>query len=405
MCFKNSICKAAAAVVAGVCGTVMMSVGYYQKRLPDSIMSDSAFVGFHTALPVAVSAAETSGGEALSLRLFGSVPIKNIEEKKVVRPKLHVGGNAFGIKLVTDGVMIIDMRSLNGRCPAADAGLEVGDVIESVNGKKVSTNNEVSEIIKASDGNECRVVYRRGESRHECVLTPVLSEGSYRAGMWVRDSSAGIGTMTFADPKTGVFAGLGHSVCDTDTGEPLPLSNGTISPIRISGLNKGAKGDPGQLIGEFDGEDCGELLLNCDGGVYGILYDIPKCYAGETFPLAFGYEVHKGDAYILTQTDGGEPRRFEITIEEVAPLGGEHDLVISAKDPDLIAEAGGIVQGMSGSPIIQDGKLAGAVTHVFIDDPTGGYGILAERMYEYADQAASLANPDEAGGEAARSAS
>ncbi|MBR1724380.1 MAG: SpoIVB peptidase [Ruminococcus sp.] len=376
----KKVSQAAAAVVAAVCSVVMLEVGYYSSRIPDSIMGDGSLPSFSTALPVS---AVRNGCVAadISVRLFGSVPIKDIKEDKVERPKLIAGGEAFGIKLITDGVMIIDMKKLSGECPAAEAGLKVGDVIESVNGEEVYSNSQVSDLIKSSGGSECRVKYRRGEQQLECTVTPVLNEGCYRAGMWVRDSSAGIGTMTFIDPQTGIFAGLGHSVCDADTHEPLPLSHGTISPVRINGLKKGAKGEPGQLMGEFSGGDCGELLLNCDGGVYGSVDSIPE--NGELYPLAFSYEVHPGEAYILTQTDSGEPRRFDIVIEEVSAPGSGHDLVISAADPKLIEEAGGIVQGMSGSPIIQDGRLAGAVTHVFIDDPTGGYGIFAERMYKH----------------------
>lgn len=383
--------RAAAAVIAGICSALMLGVGYYGGRIPDTIMNDGSTPSFSTALPV--TARRSEGVPAsISVRLFGSVPIKDVKEKTVQRPRLLAGGRAFGIKLVTDGVMIIDMKKLSGECPAADAGLRVGDVIESVNGESVSSNAQVSELIKSSGGGDCTVRYRRGDEQHECTVTPVLSEGCYRAGMWVRDSSAGIGTMTFIDPDTGVFAGLGHSVCDADTHEPLPLSHGTVSPVSINGLKKGKKGEPGQLVGEFSGSDNGQLLLNCSEGVYGILDSIPE--NAESYPMAFAYEVHTGDACILTQTDSGEPQCFDIVIEEVSAPDSGHDLVISAKDPELVRQAGGIVQGMSGSPIIQDGKLAGAVTHVFIEDPTGGYGILAERMYENAAAAARQVSSD-----------
>ena len=385
----KKITQAIAAVVAGVCSAAMLGVGYYGGKLPDSIMDDGSLPQFSTAVPVT---AERSVPAGLNVKLLGSVPIKSIKEETVERPRLAAVGSAFGIKLVTDGVMIIDMKKLSGECPAADAGLRVGDVIESVNGETVSTNAELCDVIKNSGGSSCIVKYRRGSTTRETSITPVLSEGCYRAGMWVRDSSAGIGTMTFIDPETGVFAGLGHSVCDADTHEPLPLSHGTISPVRINDIKKGATGDPGQLIGEFCGDDCGCLTLNCGEGVYGTSDSIPE--NAREYPMAFSYEVHTGSAFILTQTDNGCPKRFDIVIEKI---GGEHDLVISAKDPELIKQAGGIVQGMSGSPIIQDGRLAGAVTHVFIEDPTGGYGIFAERMYRHAVAAKPAEDPRKAG--------
>lgn len=350
--------RAAAALIAGSCSVLMLGLGRLSGRnVPARHMMDFA------------------------------VGAQEISAHTSPRPSLAAGGSAFGIKLVTDGVMIIDMKELSGKCPAKKAGLRIGDVIETVNGNAVYTNARISELIAGSMGEPCEITYRREDKTLSCDLTPVLYEGTYRAGMWVRDSSAGIGTMTFIDPETGIFAGLGHSVCDADTHEPLPLSHGTISNVRINGLKKGIKGEPGQLMGEFSGTDCGELLLNCEGGVYGSLDIIPR--DREIYPMAYSNEVHKGAARILTQTDSGEPKSYDITIEEVSP-GSEHELVISTNDPTLKESAGGIVQGMSGSPIIQDGKLAGAVTHVFIDDPTGGYGILAEQMYGYAQQAEEL---------------
>jgi stage IV sporulation protein B len=280
--------------------------------------------------------------------------------------------------------MVVDMKKMSGVCPAIDAGLQVGDVIETVNGEAVYSNMRISELIRASGGDDCTIGFRRGGESLECTLTPVFSAGSYRAGMWVRDSSAGIGTMTFIDPDSGAFAGLGHSICDPDTREPLPLSQGTAAEVRIDGVTKSARGIPGQLLGEFDGGDIGRLTLNCEGGVYGVIDSLPE--NAQVYPLGFTHEVRKGDAYMIAQLDGGSPQRFNITVESVD--SGGHDLIIRTDDSRLIEQAGGIVQGMSGSPIIQDGRLIGAVTHVFIDDPCGGYGIYAERMYKYAVGAA-----------------
>lgn len=399
------VTRSAAAVIAAVCTAVMITVGYYGKTLPDSYTTEQGCgLKLSTGLPVTAAAiadsraaiSENGVSRPLSLKLFGSVPIKEVKETAVERPILLAGGQAFGIKLVTDGVMIIDMKKINGRCPASEAGLSVGDVIEEVNGERVTSNNRVSELIRASRGEECTIRYRRGEQQLECALKPVFGDGSYRAGMWVRDSSAGIGTLTFFDPETGAFAGLGHSICDSDTHEPLPLSHGSISEVRLSGCTKSAKGEPGQLIGEFSGSDCGSLTLNCEGGVYGIADDLPD--GGEFYPLGFSQEVHTGGAHILAQIDSGGVEQFEIEIERVSPIDCGHDLIIKATDRRLIEKTGGIVQGMSGSPIIQEGRLVGAVTHVFVDDPCGGYGIFAERMYRYSLEASESKELDLAAG-------
>ncbi|SDA09463.1 stage IV sporulation protein B [Ruminococcus sp. YE71] len=374
--------QSAAAILSAVCTAVMMTVGYYGTALPDSFTNERGRVlTLSTRLPVTAAAAVEcgdSGSRQVSLRLFGSVPIKEVRETAVERPTLIACGQAFGIKLVTDGVMVIDLKKLSGRCPASEAGLRIGDVIEEVNGERVGSNSRISELIRSSRGEDCTISYRRGEQQRECTLTPVFSEGSYRAGMWVRDSSAGIGTLTFADPATGAFAGLGHSICDADTHEPLPLSHGSVTEVELSGCTKSTKGEPGQLIGEFTDRDIGELILNCDGGVYGETDCLPD---GEELPLGFAQEVREGSAYILAQLDDGGVKRYNITIERVSPIDCDHDLIIKTSDKRLLRKAGGIVQGMSGSPIIQNGRLVGAVTHVFVDDPTGGYGIFAERMY------------------------
>ncbi len=375
--------QSAAALLSAVCAAVMMTVSYYGQALPDSFTTEEgSALTLSTRLPVTAASAAVTDGSRVSLKLFGSVPIKEVKETAVKRPTLIAGGQAFGIKLVTDGVMIIDMKKINGRCPAEEAGLRIGDVIEEINGEKVGSNSRISELIRSSRGSDCKVTFRRSDSKFECTLTPVFGEGSYRAGMWVRDSSAGIGTLTFADPATGAFAGLGHSICDADTHEPLPLSQGSVSGVKLSGCTKSAKGDPGQLIGEFTDEELGQLTLNCSGGVYGeseILSDVSL--QGEEFPLGFSQEVREGSAYILAQLDDSGVKRYDITIERVSPIDCDHDLIIKTNDKRLLRKAGGIVQGMSGSPIIQDGRLVGAVTHVFVDDPTGGYGIFAERMY------------------------
>jgi stage IV sporulation protein B len=200
--------------------------------------------------------------------------------------------------------------------------------------------------------------------------------------MWVRDSSAGIGTLTFYDPSTGCFGGLGHPVCDSDTGEVLSVSEGSVGDIKITGCTKSVKGNPGQLTGEFaTSASLGSIFRNCSEGLFGTLAANPS--DENEVELAFRQEVHTGEAEILCSVDGGEAQRYSIVIEQVnLSENAEHDLVVRVTDSRLIEKTGGIVQGMSGSPIIQDGRLAGAVTHVFVDNPEMGYGIFAEDMYE-----------------------
>lgn len=330
-----------------------------------------------------------------TLMLFDSIPIKNVQEKTVERPMLVASGMPFGIKLMTDGVVVVKMENFNAGCPAAECGIRVGDIIISINDQKVDSNQKISDIISSSKGEPCKVLYKHNGEDKNTTLTPAIIDGGYKAGMWVRDSSAGIGTVTFYDPETSAFGGLGHPICDCDTKLPLPLSKGTVGDVKINGCDKSEDGNPGQLLGEFTSKgNIGSITSNCDCGIFGKIEE----YDGEkkAVPMAFKHEVHTGEAKIYTTIDGKEPKEYSVEIEKVnLKKDSEHDMIVKITDDDLLDATGGIVQGMSGSPIIQDGKLVGAITHVFIENPEEGYGVFAETMYEEAckcsDQNLSLA--------------
>lgn len=381
-------------------GILMVSVvgvaGFYKAALPniyfisegEELMINSMFNV--TAKPceskVTVAVTQTTARSSRTtenqLMLFGSIPIKEVTAKSVERPKLVPCGQAFGIKLITDGVMVVDFTSLDSCCPAKECGIKEGDVIVSINGEEVGSNSDVSRIIRNCEGKDCEILLKRNGTEKSVNLTPVLSGGVYKAGMWVRDSSAGIGTLTFYDEETGIFGGLGHPVCDSDTKEMLPLSEGVVGDIKITGFIKSENGKPGQLLGEFaSSDDLGDILLNCKDGLYGKLDKNPS--QEKAVELGFRQEIKKGKAEIYCSTDGGEPKAYEVEISQInLHESAEHDLVIEITDKELLESTGGIVQGMSGSPIIQNGRLVGAVTHVFIDDPSKGYGIFADEMYQ-----------------------
>ncbi len=207
--------------------------------------------------------------------------------------------------------------------------------------------------------------------------------------MWIRDSSAGIGTLTLYQPTTDVVAGLGHAICDVDTGEILPISSGDLVWANITGVIKGQSGAPGELIGEFTNKHIGKVMINCEAGIYGIADKAP--INAKSYPVAMRQEVRDGKATILCTVNGTEPKEYEIMIEKVnlSDSGTTKNMVIRVTDPELLEVTGGIVQGMSGSPILQDGKLVGAITHVFVNQPTRGYGIFAENMMDFAKKLAS----------------
>lgn len=320
------------------------------------------------------------------LMLYNLIPVKAVDVSVVDETCVVPCGTPFGIRMFTDGVVVVglaDIATSSGTVnPAAKAGLKVGDVITSINGITVETNSEVAQAVENCKGKGLKLSVRRGGSTFSAILSPVLSEADnlYKAGLWVRDSSAGIGTLTFYNPSTKYFAGLGHGICDSDTQELMPLLNGNIVPVTISGVTKGQRGEPGELRGYFsDDKAIGNLSANVPSGVYGVLNSAPE---GKALKVAMKQEVVTGPAKILTTIDGGSPQCYDAYIEKIDYRDGvqSKNLVLHITDKKLITQTGGIVQGMSGSPIIQNNMLVGAVTHVFVDDPTRGYGIFAENM-------------------------
>lgn len=295
------------------------------------------------------------------------------------------GGNAFGIKLFTKGVVVIgvtDVQTASGlTAPAADAGLEVGDVIVEIDGHEVNTAEETKALIGACEGRSLSVVYERGGERVSTVLTPQLdaAENEYRGGVWVRDSTAGIGTVTYVNAADHTFGGLGHGICDVETGELLPMLRGVVVDVEITGVEKGRKNDPGELRGSLSPFRLGLLAQNTGVGVFGSFDELPAGL-GEAIPAAADSEVETGKAYIISTLDGHTREQFEIEITKLSTDTDSKNMVLKVTDERLLEKTGGIVQGMSGSPILQDGRLVGAVTHVLVANPAEGYGIFLENM-------------------------
>ena len=296
------------------------------------------------------------------------------------------GGMPFGVRFQTDGVIVAGLEDVEadsgGICPAKEAGIAPGDLILSVNGERISSAENLIEIIAKSGGGTLKLQYRRGGSEHTASLDPVMDKkGSYRAGMWVRDSAAGIGTVTFYDPETGEFAGLGHGICDSDSGELIPLVTGRVTDVSIFGVERGIAGTPGELKGYFGTHEIGTICKNSVTGVYGTFTTTPD--GGGTVEIAHRDEIKPGEVTVRCTLANGEMRDYSAVISEINRRSRDNkSFIITITDPVLIERTGGIVQGMSGSPILQDGRLIGAVTHVMINDPTRGYGIFIENMID-----------------------
>ena len=302
---------------------------------------------------------------------------------------LYPGGMPFGVKFYTEGVLVVGFCDIEKdgvkTNPAYAAGLRLKDVITAIDGVALNDAQQLTARIDASEGKPLELTYRREGSEYTVTLTPVYSpaEGKYKTGVWVRDSGAGIGTVTFIDPDTGAFGGLGHGICDGDTGELTPMLRGTVTTVTISGLTRGIAGDPGEVRGYFNPDKCGTLLNNTENGVFGIFTDLPAQPPEGALPAAKRDQIHAGEAYIWCTLDDNKPCKYSIRISDIDPSSHSNKcFTVTVTDPALLEKTGGIIQGMSGSPIIQNGRLVGAVTHVLINDPTRGYGIFIDNMLE-----------------------
>lgn len=300
-------------------------------------------------------------------------------------------GKAVGIKLFSDGVLVVGLSAVEtaqGSCsPGKDCGLKEGDVITHINGDEVDTIEEVQAVVARQRDTPLTIQAVRGQKQLQLTASAAeSSRGEYQLGIWLRDSMAGIGTLTFYDPASGMFAALGHGINDVDTAMLMPLESGSIMPASVSDVKKGESGQPGELHGQFDlTKDLGTLYANTELGIFGQMPQENLTTEQQPVPVAARAEVEEGPATILSNIRGDEVEEFDITITKVfSPEEQTRNLMIQVTDPELLAATGGIVQGMSGSPILQNGKLVGAVTHVLISDASRGYGILAENMFRQA---------------------
>lgn len=330
---------------------------------------------------------QQSGTSEMLLSLFG-IPLKKVEVRVSPEKRLIPGGMALGVAMRTDGVLIVGVSDVaEGISPAKSAGLLAGDVITAVDGSAVTTAESLTEQLQQSAGKQVHIAYLRDGARRTALLTPYQDEatGAVRLGAWVRDSTAGVGTLSFYDPDTGRYAALGHAITDGDTGSVLSVSEGQVLKANIVAVQKGQKGAPGELKGSFlrEGEVLGDIRRNTILGIYGTL-DAPATNPlyPDGLPIGLRSGVHTGAATILSSVDGTGVKEYAIEITRVNQQSAPapKSMVIRVTDERLLSATGGIVQGMSGSPIIQDGRIVGAVTHVFVSDPTQGYGLYVDWM-------------------------
>lgn len=326
------------------------------------------------------------------ISLFGIIPVTTVSATSTDRRYVYAGGELVGIRLYTEGLLVVGTEKVDSSdgmiSPAENCGIRKGDIITQVNGRNVESVAQFSIIAASCGDKKMTITVNRNNKSLKVELTPVfsVSEKKYRCGMWLRDSTAGIGTMTFSDPENKVIASLGHSICDSETGAVLPVGDGDLLDAVLNGCVSGTKGTTGQIKGSFGTKILGELAENNEYGVYAT-YSKAEFEDEKLYPVAAQTEIKTGKAQIITTVTSDGPEFYDIEIEKITYTEEKaiRSMVIRITDEELISVTGGIIQGMSGSPIIQNDMLVGAVTHVFLNDPTRGYGIFAETMIDTAD--------------------
>ncbi|MFZ3170725.1 MAG: SpoIVB peptidase [Carboxydocellales bacterium] len=368
----------------------------FVEKDPSGILATRTNVAVNSAysiekgLPEAVS----TGKIFLQVRLFGVIPIKRLVVDVIPQLKVIPGGHSIGVALSSPGVMVVGYSPLIDKqnlkfYPAKEAGIEIGDIVLSINGEKVDTEREMAINIEkfGSKGNLVTIEISRAKQTQRIQVQPryCYDSGTYRIGLYIRDSAAGVGTLTFIDPNSHKFGALGHIITDADTNRPIAVGKGRIIRANIQQIQKGRKGQPGEKVGVFieDNDFSGKITENTQVGIFGnTMSNITNPLYPEPIPVATSAQIKLGEAEILTVVNGEKIDNYKIAIRKLLPVGRPDGkgMVIEITDERLINKTGGIIQGMSGSPIIQDGRIIGAVTHVFINNPRLGYGVIIEKM-------------------------
>jgi stage IV sporulation protein B len=337
-----------------------------------------------------------NGIAQIGIKIFGLVPVKNVKVNVIDQIYLVPGGDAIGVKLNTKGVLVVGTSEItdeggNKHNPAKEAGIRIGDSIIEIDGIKVKDANHVISLLNKVKNKKIEIKIERNNATFSTNVKPVKSnqDGCYRLGIWVRDKTAGIGTLTFYDPNSKKFGALGHAITDIDTGSLMKIENGEIMKAKVSSIQQGKKGSPGEIRGIFfESEDLlGKIESNTTFGIYGTMYNGNQNISQKKeLPVGLQSEIKLGKAYILTTTHDNKVEKYEIEIVKLERqnMPESKSMVIKVTDKRLIDKTGGIVQGMSGSPIMQNGKIIGAITHVFVNDPTKGYGLYIEWMLKEA---------------------
>ena len=335
------------------------------------------------------------GKSSLEVSLFDNITLKNVDISVLPKTTVIPVGNIAGVKLYTNGVLVVGMSEIEGKDnkkykPYENTGIEEGDTIVKINKEEISSTNALIEVVNMSQGNEVKVEYIHEDEIKECSITPIeTSSNEYKLGLWVRDSAAGVGTVSFYEPETRTFGALGHGITDIDTNELINISSGEFITTRILNITKGESGNPGRIQGTIENQqNIGLISKNSKFGIYGKVNNISSLDidTSKEMEVALRDEIQEGKATILCSLDNQKPQEYEIEIQKIYKENNydNKSMKIKATDAKLLEKTGGIIQGMSGSPIIQNGKFVGAVTHVLVNNPEEGYAVFGDIMLKQA---------------------
>lgn len=329
---------------------------------------------------------EETGKMELELNLFNLFSVKEVTVNVIPKTTVVPIGKAIGMKMYTKGVLVVGLSEIDGQKPYEKTGIETGDKIVKINNTKINNTDELITCVNSSKGKEITITYISNNEEETAELKPVQTgENEYKLGLWVRDAAAGVGTLTFYEPQTGQFGALGHGINDVDTYELIDIANGELVTANIIDIVKGEDGTPGEIRGVIDGgTTIGTISKNTNYGVYGKVENMAKLNTNNKneIEVANRNEITTGKAQIMCELENGKIENYEIEIQKIFIENNQNNksMLIKITDKNLIEKTGGIIQGMSGAPIIQNGKFVGAVTHVLVNDSKMGYAVFADLM-------------------------
>ena len=332
------------------------------------------------------SIVEETGQMDLSLNLFNLFSVKDVTVNVIPKTTVIPVGKAIGMKLYTEGVLVVGMSEIEGKKPYENSGIETGDKIIEIDNNQIDNTDELIECVNNSNGKELEINYISDNEEKTTSIEPVkTSSNEYKLGLWVRDAAAGVGTLTFYEPSTGEFGALGHGINDVDTYELIDIASGELVTTDIIDIVKGEDGSPGEIRGTIDnGTSLGNIYKNTSFGIYGNIDNVAKLNLTQykEYEVANRNEITTGKAEILCELENGKTQSYEIEIQRLFLENNENNksMLIKVTDEELIEKTGGIIQGMSGAPIIQNGKFIGAVTHVLVNDAKTGYAVFGDLM-------------------------